>query len=149
MWFLILCAAMCLYILYCLKIKKPFIQYGAQDTPIFYSYRLFTFSSGWSVNVHRVVAPDPAGRFHGHEGLNYRIILKGGYVEERYRPELGHWRHVVRPGTISKITPHLIHRFDRLLNGSESVTLWLKGPKTHPLRLYGDGWPVEQEVSNA
>ncbi len=158
MTFLIILLLVIGHLWYCIKIRNPFIQYGGENDPIFYSYRIlgpfpemFAFG-GWTIILHKVVKGDPPDCFHGHEGNNYRIVFKGGYVEEVMRPDGTTYRRSIMPAIWPrKITFDYAHRFHSLANGKVSWTLWLKGPKTHKLKLYGTGWPdhVIERVNNA
>lgn len=107
--------------------------------PTFFYRDLFEFR-GWRVSIHKFVTSDPYECFHSHPATAYRLVLWGGYEEEvwidkdnSYLERVG-WLH------FGKVAPNYIHRINRLLNGKSSVSLWIRSPKTHEIKLIGDGW---------
>lgn len=97
----------------------------------------------WRLDLHKFVGADDPGCFHSHPACAWRLVLAGGYVEQLECGALVTWR----PLRGSKVLPQLSHRVAKLLNGRWSYSLWLRGPKTHPVMLSGDGW-AKQEHSN-
>lgn len=88
---------------------------------------------GCVAQVHKFVRADDPGCFHTHPAYAVRVILRGGYVEE-----LGDGRRKTwRPGMVGIVPPHLEHRIDSLLNGRESWSLWLRGPKVAKINVRG------------
>lgn len=88
---------------------------------------------GCVAQIHKFVRADDPGCFHTHPAYALRIILRGGYVEELGSGERKTWR----PGMIGIVPPHLEHRIDSLLNGRESWSLWLRGPKVAKINVRG------------
>ncbi len=80
---------------------------------------------GCSVQIHKFVGPDDPGCFHSHPAYAVRIVFRGGYVEETKAGEM----IARKPLYVGVIRPEFEHRIDRLLNGSESWSLWLRGPR--------------------
>lgn len=78
---------------------------------------------GFSVFIHKFSSVDDKGCFHSHPSWAFRIILKGGYVEERKDGQLKTWY----PGMMGLIAPDFEHRIDRLLD-KVSYSLWIRGP---------------------
>lgn len=164
--FILACRIWCIF-----NMPAPFTQVGEDGEPVFHAYRLFTIPIlGWSVNVHKIVKGDAPDCFHGHEGINYRFILKGGYIEEvvpftkilfQQSDVLGtHNKLPVirtngavttykawRPFMFGRVDKQYVHRFDMMLKEgqTESWSLWIKRPKTCSLFLYGTGWRLDKE----
>lgn len=88
---------------------------------------------GYVVQLHKFTRADDPGCFHTHPAWAVRIILWGGYVEERGD---GRWRTWL-PGMIGVVPPHLEHRIGGLRNGRSSWSLWLRGPKVATINVRG------------
>lgn len=88
---------------------------------------------GCVVQLHKFVRADDPGCFHTHPAYALRIILRGGYVEELGNGERRTWR----PGRVGLVRPTLEHRIAELLNGRESWSLWLRGPKVAQVGVRG------------
>lgn len=88
---------------------------------------------GCVVQLHCFVRADDPDCFHTHPAWAIRIILKGGYVEELGSGERRTWR----AGRIGIVAPQLEHRIDALLNGRDSWSLWLRGPKVAKINVRG------------
>ena len=102
--------------------------------PTFWEKRLFSVR-GWRLSLHKFVSSDDPGCFHSHPAWAVRIVVWGGYVEEIFE---GYFRNF-RVGRVGVVAPWLIHRTDRLLRGP-SYSIWIRGPKIAPIRIYGQGW---------
>lgn len=100
---------------------------------------------GCRVDLHKFIAADDDGCFHSHPAYAIRIVLWGGYVEEIY--EDGKWGLYKTwfPGMVGLVKPPFAHRIQGLVNGRASYSLWLRGPIVAPVKLLGDGWPVEYQ----
>jgi hypothetical protein len=105
------------------------------DKPTMLIRHLFHWR-GWRIDLHRMVDVDAAACFHTHPAWAVRIVLRGGYVEEMADGKRRTWR----PGMIGVVRPSLAHRVDKLRNGIESWSLWLRAPKRHRIVLIGNGW---------
>ncbi len=93
---------------------------------------------GCKIQLHKFIRADSPGRFHTHPAWAIRIILRGGYIEELGTGELREWK----PGNIGIVRPELEHRIHKLRNGSNSYSLWLRGPKVRNIKLrgYPESW---------
>ncbi|TAJ46033.1 MAG: hypothetical protein EPO54_06125 [Brevundimonas sp.] len=108
---------------------------GTQDGRVtFWSRTLFEWR-GWRVAVHRMVGADDPGCFHSHPAIALRIILAGGYVEEREDGQGWAWL----PGSVGVVRPELSHRISALFD-DVSYSLWIRAPKTAAIALRGPGW---------
>ena len=105
------------------------------ERPTFFEKDLFD-GDGYRVCLHRFVAADKPQCFHSHPATAVRMVLIGGYVEEF--PDGG--TAEILEGHIGVVFPEMAHRVHRVLNGEESVSLWVRGPKTHKTQLIGQGW---------
>lgn len=92
---------------------------------------------GWRVSLHRMVSADDPGCFHTHPAWAFRLVLAGGYIEEREDGASFAWM----PGTFGIVRPSLSHRIARLVNESCSYSLWVRAPKSREIQLNGPGWP--------
>lgn len=112
------------------------------------------------VFLHKMEAPDPGRWLHDHPWHFWRIVLKGGYVEERY-PVLGAVQAAIVRSTydgpvkdtytpprwrVTSIGLGTCHRIISLV-GKTSWSLVIHGPKRtdrKPGKLWGfytpDGW---------
>lgn len=88
---------------------------------------------GCVVQLHKFIRADDPGCFHSHPAWAIRIVLRGGYVEELGN---GRWRSWW-PGRIGIVAPDYEHRIGGLLNGRESWSLWLRGPKVARVNVRG------------
>lgn len=100
---------------------------------VFFMRNLFKFR-GWTVRLHKFTHPDDPGCFHSHPAVAYRLILWGGYVEERLDGGL-HTFHKWKPGQFGRVEPDLVHRIHALLNNKFSISLWIRGPITHDVKF--------------
>lgn len=95
---------------------------------------------GCKVQLHKFVRADDPECFHTHPAWAVRIVLWGGYVEERGN---GTWR-MWWPGRIGVVRPELEHRVAGLRNGRSSFSLWLRGPKCREIQLRG--YPEKPQI---
>lgn len=91
---------------------------------------------GRRVDLHQMVDADAAGCFHTHPARAVRIILWAGYTEEIEGGATRRWW----PGMVGLVRPELSHRI-AAVHGRASYSLWIRGRKSHPVQLRGDGWP--------
>jgi hypothetical protein len=110
---------------------NPYTRKDGSTT--FFMRKLFSFR-GWTVRLHKFTSPDDPGCFHSHPAVAYRLILWGGYVEERLDGEIHKWR-MWKPGQFGRVDPDLVHRIAHL-PGKVSISLWIRGPITHKVQ-YG------------
>lgn len=104
----------------------------------------------WSLRLHKIVRPDKELCWHTHPAVAYRFILRGGYAEEVafragdkwFQARVNLWL----PGDFGRVAPDLCHRVDWLPH-AESWSLWLRGPRTHPVYLNGRGWGAKERPS--
>ena len=97
---------------------------------------------GRRLDLHKMSAPDDPECFHTHPAKAIRIIVWGGYVEEiPHGP--GRRLRTWRPGMVGLIRPEFTHRVHRLRNGKDSMSIWLRGKITRPIKLIGRGWGKE------
>ena len=92
--------------------------------------------AGRHIDLHMFVSADDPGCFHTHPGRAFRLVIWGGYVEELEDGRRKTWR----PGMFGLVAPDLSHRIAELRNGRFSISLWIRGRKTHPIHLRGHGW---------
>lgn len=90
---------------------------------------------GHKITLHKFIAADAEGCFHSHPATAIRWIIEGGYVEEF--PD-GRTK-TIKPGHVGLVYPNMKHRIADLL-AHESISLWIRGPKTHEIELTGPGW---------
>ena len=88
-----------------------------------YSFTLLKFR-GWSVRFHKFVATDESG-YHSHPATAFRLVLKGGYVEELPNGTRRAWR----PGMFGLVETGFYHRIAELPKG-KSYSLWIRAPHT-------------------
>lgn len=106
---------------------------GSNDgRPAMYTKVLFSFM-GFEAIIHCFVRADDPTCFHTHPAYAFRLILWGGYEEELGDGTFAEW-HI---GDAGVVKPDLEHRISRLLNGKESWSLWLRGPKFKPVKDRG------------
>jgi hypothetical protein len=96
---------------------------------------------GRNADLHKFIAADEAGCYHTHPATAIRVVLWGGYVEEMPDGSQRIWR----TGMVGIVRPGHAHRIHALRNGRVSYSLWLRGKRTHDIRLVGDGWPAQFE----
>lgn len=111
---------------------------GTQDGRATFWSRTLLEWRGWRVALHRMVGPDDPGCFHTHPASALRIILAGGYVEEREDGQGWAWL----PGSIGIVRPELSHRISALFD-DVSCSLWIRAPKRAAIQLRGSGWKRE------
>lgn len=89
---------------------------------------------GFQVNLHYITGVDAIDCYHSHPAKAFRIILRGGYIEEipdyRYS-DYEYWH----PGRCGMMQPEFIHRIAHVEDGG-SWTLWIRWPVTHPIKLF-------------
>lgn len=90
---------------------------------------------GWRVSLHRMVGADDPGCFHTHPATALRVVLAGGYVEQRENGRGVAWL----PGMFGIVRPRLSHRIAALVDGV-SYSLWIRGPTVAAIELRGGGW---------
>lgn len=96
---------------------------------------------GCRIDLHKIVATDPAGQYHTHPARAVRVVWSGGYVEE-----LEDGRCLRRePGYIGVVEKHTSHRIAKLIDGAASYSLWFRMPikPGTKIELRGEGWPEE------
>ncbi len=105
---------------------------GQGMQPVLWIKKLVRFR-GCIIQIHKFVRSDGKGCFHTHPAWAIRVVLWGGYVEELWDGRKRTWW----PGRIGVVHPELEHRTDRLLNGKNSYSLWLRGPRCREIVLRG------------
>jgi len=112
----------------------------SDGTPVFFSRTIFRFK-GWKIGIHSMVHPDMEACFHSHPAIATRFVFWGGYTEEIYSEDIKiSIMNDVKPMSVSKIVPNMVHRIHEITNGKTSYTLWIRRPITHKVRLVGSGW---------
>jgi hypothetical protein len=115
---------------------------GSHDgKPVFFEKDL-SDQLGFKVTLHRFVAADAAHCFHSHPATAIRAVLRGGYVEEFHDGSFA----TRSPGYTGLVWPEVTHRIHQLLD-ADSVSLWIRMPKTHSVDLLGDGWNTHNECN--
>ncbi len=97
---------------------------------------------GWSLKLHKIVRADDDRCQHDHPWEFFRIILWGGYIEERgeKKATIKPWRPWA-PWRIYPAIGGFKHRIKSLLNGESSWSLVLCGPKVRPWGFFTrNGW---------
>jgi hypothetical protein len=105
---------------------------------------------GWSIKVHKIVQPDHDRCQHDHPWAFVRIILWGGYIEERGNKivTLKPWRPWA-PWRIYPVWGRFKHRIDHLLK-DESWTIMLCSPRFQEWGFYlKSGWMHWRKFINA
>lgn len=115
-----------------MKLNWDEYRHNFDGVPVFFIKKLLRFG-GCVIQIHRFVKADAEGCFHSHPAWAIRVILWGGYVEERAD---GCWR-AWSPGMIGVVRPALEHRIAGLRNGRSSWSLWIRGPKVAPINVRG------------
>lgn len=121
----------------------------------------------WRLDLHKFIRADDENCFHTHPAKAFRLILWGGYIEERkpsaaafgYRllgfsaddavkfirsegPTLGddslRTFVMVKPAWFDLVRPEYCHRIHALRNGRSSYSLWLRGPKVAEIEIHGE-----------
>lgn len=105
--------------------------------PIMWMRKLFTLGQ-WSFFLHLIVGTDHLDCYHTHPATAYRLILWGGYCEELEDDKERVYSRWL-PLRFGKVTPDLSHRIHRVY-GRRCLTLWIRGPVTHKIKLRGEGW---------
>jgi len=140
--------------------------------PVMYIKRLFWFPIGYDfkrrkilavrMDLHKMVRADDPGCFHTHPANAIRIILKGGYTEERLWiegatgcPDVGYtgcrfpscsclkYRKYFFAGNMGIVHTNYCHRIAGLWE-DVSYSLWIRGPIIADVQLIGDGWPADK-----
>lgn len=88
---------------------------------------------GCVIQMHQFVKADNPGCFHTHPAWAIRIILWGGYIEERGDGKWKAWW----PGRVGIVRPDLEHRIAGFMNGKTSYSLWIRGPKVRQINVRG------------
>lgn len=79
---------------------------------------------GCVVRLHWFREPDNSGVYHGHPATAFRLILRGGYIEELPDGTQKIWR----PRMFGRVTPDYQHRIIALLDQNRgSLSLWFRG----------------------
>lgn len=105
---------------------------SADGRPTFFKRRLAGIL-GWTVRLHKFIAPDDPGCWHTHPAHAVRVVLWGGYIEETPDGRLRAWL----PGMVGRIRPEFAHRVAGIQNGRASYSLWFHGPKVARIALVG------------
>ena len=114
---------------------------GSVDGKITMLTRRIAKVRGRNADLHKFVGTDEPACYHSHPATALRVVLWGGYVEQMSDGTLRTWR----PGMFGIVRPHHAHRIHSLLNGHSSYSLWLRGPRTHDIKLIGNGWQAQFE----
>lgn len=112
---------------------------SSPDRATFFEKDLFE-QDGYKLSLHRFVGADQIDCFHSHPAVAIRCILAGGYCEQF--PD--GTQKCRSPGYAGLIYPETVHRVHSLLDGKESISLWIRMPKSHDIQLVGDGWTTER-----
>lgn len=92
---------------------------------------------GRRIDLHKMVRTDEPECYHTHPANKaFRIVLWGGYVEEREDGTKKTWY----PGMMGWVRFNLSHRIHSLRNGRSSYSLWFRGRVEFPVLLLGKGW---------
>lgn len=102
--------------------------------PTMHIKRLLSFK-GFRVDLHKFVKADDKECFHTHPARSLRVVLWGGYVEELESQKLKIWL----PLMFGLVRPELSHRIAGTIFDT-SYSLWIRWPKTHEVKLRGQGW---------
>lgn len=95
------------------------------------------------IDLHKIVGDDDWDCFHTHPHWAFRLILKGGYIEQLEDGEYKWWE----PGNFGLVAPELSHRLELPANGIPSYSLWIRFPtKKHKIELRGSGWEKQIET---
>lgn len=113
----------------------------------------FWLPRGWSIKLHQILRADDDRCQHTHPWIMVRVILWGGYIEERGPDGRQYWLLPWRPWAPWRIyisRTNFRHRITRLLCSS-SWTLALCGPQVLPWGFFTKtGWvPWRQFVHAA
>lgn len=97
----------------------------------------------WQIDLHKIVDADEYQCYHSHPAWAYRIILWGWYDEvvlEEDRPGTWTIRGIKRwsMGMRGWVSPDYVHNIYKVK--APTYTLWIRGPKTHEIKLIGKGW---------
>jgi hypothetical protein len=110
--------------------RKAFVIRNDRGEDLLSAWILYGDMNSRAGFIHRIETPDDPGKFHTHPATAFRLILRGGYVEEMEDGTLREWR----PGMFGIVRPETCHRIDRLLDGP-SWSLWLRGERTHEIHI--------------
>lgn len=104
---------------------------GRKDgTPSMFTKHLLRLGE-WRVDLHKIVSHDDFLWYHSHPSYCLRIVLWGGYSEER--PDWS--RRTVPPGFFSIVSPGYFHRISGLLGAGPSYSLWIRGPRIAEVQI--------------
>lgn len=93
--------------------------------------------------IHQFLNKDRADCFHTHNGAAFRYCAHGAYVEQMPDGSTA----IFKKGDFGLITHDFAHRVHGILGDTKPVTLWIHGPRLHPVHLVGAGWgPREGEA---
>lgn len=97
----------------------------------------------WQIDLHKIAGVDKIGCYHSHPAWAYRIVLWGGYEEVIVEEDpKGVWtiRNIKIFGFLAHgwVAPEYVHNIYKVK--PRTYTLWIRGPKTHKVRLIGKGW---------
>lgn len=118
------------FIGWALGYAKDWFRIDKRNGAVFTGGRLLGTTDGFSIWIHKFVDADDEGCFHSHPAWAFRLILKGGYVEQR--PDGRYFLY--SPGSCGFITPDFEHRIHKLL-GPASYSLWIRGPIIAKIRF--------------
>lgn len=116
------------------------------NKPVFFIKHIINLF-GCRVDLHKMVGSDDPECLHSHPAHAIRIILWGGYTEQK-RVQLKKYlpskvflttRSRWLPCMFGWVTPNFTHRIDKL-NFKCSYSLWIRFRKTSDIKLTGEGW---------
>lgn len=115
---------------------------GSGDKPVLLYKHLFKIGK-WQVDLHKMIDVDEHACYHSHPAWAYRIILWGWYEEvivEEDPPGIWTIRDIKIWKTFGHgwVPPTHVHNIYRCK--VPTYTLWIRGPKTHKIKLIGSGW---------
>ncbi|MBL4795803.1 MAG: hypothetical protein JKY50_00155 [Oleispira sp.] len=124
------------------KLKWDEWRGSLDGRPTFYSKVLINLF-GYRISLHKFVSADDPECLHSHPAVAFRVVLWGGYEEEILTTQNRSYLKSRSLGHIGRVKPEMTHRIHRLLNGKVSYSLWIRGPKTHKIKLFGKGWDLQ------
>lgn len=85
---------------------------------------------GWVVRLHRFRIADGPW-YHSHPAfISFRLILRGGYIEEFPDKPFQSWR----PGRWGFVFHDTLHRIADI-HGETCITLWIRSPKRYSVKV--------------
>lgn len=94
--------------------------------PKIHRYYLLGSGKTFGVFVHQLVGSDPPAVFHDHPWRwGVALVLRAGYLEERYRRGSAPTRRWLGPGRLNLLRPGDFHRVE--LRGRPAWTLFVHG----------------------